>query len=75
MREPLYCLAFESFSHFQLQDEHNASCSIMSAAHVPQKNAANIQRNRKGQTDLEKISYFCGTKHKNKRYDHDNVEL
>ena len=35
MREPLHCLAFESFSHFQLQDEHNASCSFMLAAQIP----------------------------------------
>ena len=33
---------FGNFSRFQTQDEHNASCSIMSATELPQKNDANI---------------------------------
>ena len=39
MREPLHSLGlFESFSHFQLQDEHNASNFFKSAAQRSPKN-------------------------------------
>ena len=73
MREPLHCLAFESFSHFQLQDEHNASCFFMSAALIRHKNRCKYTKKSERQVgwgDFSKIfpflypkkTYFCAIK-------------
>ncbi len=54
-----YNIYFGSFSRFQIQDEHNASCFFMSAAQRPPKNRCKNTPFLEKQEELTKKMYFC----------------
>ncbi len=62
-REPLHYLAIvRSFSHFYQQDEHNASCFLMSAAQRPPKNCGKDSTFLEKQADVWEKMYLCSQK-------------
>ncbi len=69
MREPLHPLGlFESFSHFQLQDEHNASCFFKSAAQRPPKNRGKYSGFLRKHAIMWEKMYFCSQKQFGKKW-------